>query len=460
MKTLLSLLLGGALLAAGCDIWGTAARLASDGAVDDGWAGEEDGKPADATDGFDGDQASADTDGCVLGQDVFMAVKLADGYFSRPDRLLSGLFDRQPAFDLVVQDDQSEILMVLVNLRLEMSGSTFENSAKLSFGTYPVERAVAFDAGTSSQRDNSYDIAVMTMEDGTPPKQKLHVLKNSATSLAFSSFEGFPVVASEMYGSANLMAGRFNDDDAPDLLVNVAYQGSSNYLYLWSGDTFTLHSGNLALDPMEKYLVKDLDGDERDDLVFVELPDMANPQNPKWIKVALGGKTASDGFFALRQVASFSELVTRDLITADFNGDGFQDLALAVSASDNKTELRFFVGTNIGGVFEKFSESFSSYFVDTTAVRLQAADLDGDGKEELMAGDLNSAEVLVLRNTASNLSIAMKQVFAVKACADYGYRMKDMLAAPVDEDRWPDLIVACGTDSEGAIYFLFNTCGR
>src|SRR5205809_580740 len=83
------------------------------------------------------------------------------------------------------------------------------------------------------------------------------------------------------------------------------------------------------------------------------------------------------------------------IVAADLDGNGVQDLAVTNYFSDNVTILR----NNGSG---KFTHPASSpVAVGNGPVAIAAADLDGDGDQDLAVANYGSSNVTILRNNGS-----------------------------------------------------------
>lgn len=133
--------------------------------------------------------------------------------------------------------------------------------------------------------------------------------------------------------------------------------------------------------------------------------------------------------------------IVEDVAAIDLDGDGFDDAAIIGSLSFNlATGL-----TNGAGKFRKaFPES--STFTGVGPVSATVADLDGDGREDLVASVLFTTEPL--RVLAGNGTAKMRYVGGYAS----GPLQQNPVIADFDEDGKPDIVVA----GLGALSFLKN----
>jgi len=133
--------------------------------------------------------------------------------------------------------------------------------------------------------------------------------------------------------------------------------------------------------------------------------------------------------------------------TSDFDGDGKPDLAITNSGDSTVSILRNTSNTE--------TISFASK-VDYTTVKnprgLACADLDGDGKPDVVVVNQRSKTVSVMRNTSTTgiISFAPKVDYAV------GYWPPCVSITDFDGDGKPDLVIA--NDGSTSISIFRNTC--
>ena len=181
-----------------------------------------------------------------------------------------------------------------------------------------------------------------------------------------------------------------------------------------------------------------------------------------------------DRLLALRAAASQTQFLPslgagRSLI-ADFNGDGFPDLAF-VNFIHGSTHDHFPVYIYWGGA-AGFSAERRSELPTETAMGLTAADLDGDGRPELIIANVGSEDAVTAAisaprrtlpaptNSTSRIYWSTATGFTVDRVTDLPTRFAvDVKAADLDRDGRQDLVFLEGGDAPGLRVFYGDARG-
>ncbi len=177
--------------------------------------------------------------------------------------------------------------------------------------------------------------------------------------------------------------------------------------------------------------VADLNGDGKPDLIVANYD--SNTVSVLLNTTATGATTPS---FAAQQTFA-TGINPRSVTAADLNGDGKPDLIVANVGSNTVSVL---LNTTATGATSPSFATQKTFATGTAPRSVTAADLNGDGKPDLIVANLGSNTVSVLLNTtapgATTPSFAAQQTFAT------GSGPKSVTAADLNGDGKPDLIVA------------------
>lgn len=142
------------------------------------------------------------------------------------------------------------------------------------------------------------------------------------------------------------------------------------------------------------------------------------------------------------------------LLIADLDGDGKPDLIIANVYAHSVSILR-----NIGSVGTLDSTSFAPAFdlplalgsSSDNPLGIEAADVDGDGKLDLVVCDRGSNQLLVFRNVAVPGALTTNS-FTAPVALPTGNDPRHVRVADLDGDGRPDLVVACYADNALSIF--------
>lgn len=128
--------------------------------------------------------------------------------------------------------------------------------------------------------------------------------------------------------------------------------------------------------------------------------------------------------------------------TADLNGDGRPDLAIANADSD-WVSVRLGSGNGVFGDAVPYATAYP--------ISIAAADLDGDTRPDLAVANIGSEAVSVLKNLGPG-------IFAPPVDYPVGPLTASIAALDLNNDGWPDLAVANGSigDTTGTVNVLIN----
>jgi hypothetical protein len=233
---------------------------------------------------------------------------------------------------------------------------------------------------------------------------------------------GAPTTYPAQPRAVGLAAGDVNGDGNVDLLVGTQ---STNSVQVFLGDGsghFTAGLPVVTGQAPNAPVLADLNGDGKLDLV-------TGNADVQYVTVMMGN---GDGTFTLKH--TFTGDRASSVAVADFNGDGKLDLAVAEYSLDTPSVVSVMLGQG-GGDFGPARE----FATGGDPVSVVAADVDGDGKLDLVTSDFDSLDVAVLRGRGDG-SFQAPRFFRV------GGESGDVAVADVDGDGHLDLLA---TDSVG-----------
>ncbi|WP_367155496.1 FG-GAP repeat domain-containing protein [Methylomonas sp. HYX-M1] len=228
--------------------------------------------------------------------------------------------------------------------------------------------------------------------------------------------------------SANqfLTSARLNNDSYPDLIATDPTHNSLSLLLGNGAGSFTLQPA-LAVGVVPVAVASaDFNGDGKPDLAIAHYGDNESAPNGS-LQLALGN---GDGSFQAAQIVR-ADVIAKSLATADFNLDGKLDLA-AIIGSNNQDDIEFFAGQGNGG----FAGSQALGLNLGSLAGLQAADADRDGKPDLGFSISSSSRAAGLRGNGDG-SFTFSGFISL---GSYG----DAKLAQLNDDTEPDLIVSTG----------------
>lgn len=351
---------------------------------------------------------------------------------------------------------------------------------------------------------------------GTLAAGAVNVLYGTATGLSAAGDQIWDQGTAGIVGTPNagddfglsLAIGDFNGDWYVDVAVGipddgvtsnrvggvqVLYGSSSGFSavgnQLWSQDSpFILDVAEDGDDFGVAVTAGDFDGDGYDDLAIgVPLEDLGAETDAGAVNILYGtaaGLSSDRNMFLHQDVvgtfnaAEAGDRFGRSLAAGDFDGDGYDDLAVGIEGEDNGSVVNsgavhvfYGSGAGIDAVNDWYFQQSTSGMADSSEVAdffgysLAAGDYDGDGYCDLAVGvpreDIDALDdagaVHVVFGTTSGLAVPGNQFWhqgvtgmdnAAEGLDLFGY---SLAAGDFDRDGFDDLAVGIPYEDNGAI---------
>jgi len=226
-----------------------------------------------------------------------------------------------------------------------------------------------------------------------------------------------------------VVAAQFTSSGNIDLAVSN-YATSQIFVLLGNGDGTFQAPIKFSIPSPIALAVGDMNGDGKEDLVVAEYQGTVESS----VAVLLG-----DGSGRFRQSGSYlSGVETTGVAVADFNGDGYIDVAVA----NNTGNVKVFFGTGKGTLERPTTYSLAG----TNPYGIAAGDLDGDGHPDLAVAEAIGGSVAVLLNDGTG---KFKKPVTYNAG---GGEARDVKIADLRNSGDQDLVVA--NASQGMVVLL------
>ncbi|HEY4110066.1 MAG TPA: FG-GAP-like repeat-containing protein [Puia sp.] len=355
------------------------------------------------------------------------AVRVRTGYW--PRTLAAGDLDGDGKVDVVTGNANDNSLSVLLNTSVP-GAVAFAPAMSLPTGPDVIKVAMGDIDG-----DGKLDLVEVNFNNGNASSFSVYRNTSVSGALSFAPRVDYPTGN----GSTDVVLADMNGDGKTDILV------PSGNSAIWSIYLNRSTAGVIAFDPAVSYTalghaenlaVTDLDNDGKPDVVITNFSssDISVYRNQSSGGVLSMG-VSTDYDLAEGANATF-------VATADLDGDGKPDVGVS-NYSLNTVSL--FRNTSTAGNVTLFLQQNLTHPPTT----LSFADINGDGKVDLCSGEMVTGKLSVFQNTSAAVGL-----FSFNNNVDLSPGSLDVFTAvaDVDGDGKPDLLAVAADQNSLVVY--------
>ncbi|WP_276481284.1 FG-GAP-like repeat-containing protein [Paraflavitalea pollutisoli] len=317
-----------------------------------------------------------------------------------------------------------------------LSSSTLTTSVELSAGWQPYGLVNAdFDG------DGRNDLIAVNSASNT-----VTVLRNNGNGNgdAFTVSTYFPVG----FYCNSIIAGDINGDGKADLVLTA---GNDNKLLVMRNTSI---AGTIAFDaPLSlttaslprQAAIADLDGDGKPDIVTANFLDRS-------LSVFRNNGIAGNLLFGAKLDFPVGSLFPNSVVATDLNGDNRPDLAVSVTNPTGIDSLTILL--NAGSPSFVF-ESGNSWAVADSVTMISTADVDLDGRNDLLLGSFSPGYITIFRNTTTGNVLSLAPKLQLPASTE----SEKVAIGDIDGDGKPELAVTTKAAGTISVYRNRSTPG-
>lgn len=221
---------------------------------------------------------------------------------------------------------------------------------------------------------------------------------------------------------------------APSIYFTENLTSGESFIGMGVGPTNSFNTAQSISKPSANgYTVAaDFDGDGFNDIAAT------SPDNDNFTVYQNVGQTGtlSTASFTARGPFTAGDL-PQGIAAFDFDGDGKIDLAIANAVNSVTATVSVFRNTSAAGTISFTKLDFPA---GPGATDIAAADLDGDGKPDLVVTNANANSFSIFKNT-STVGVLSTSSFAAKVDYPIGSVPRGLVVADIDNDLRADIII-------------------
>jgi hypothetical protein len=363
-----------------------------------------------------------------------------------PVRVTASDLNGDGQMDLIATNNGDGTVSVLMNATAPgASQLKFASRQTFAVGPHPFG-VTAADLNGDGRADlvvanNNSQGSISVLLNETSPGATVPLFAPQQTFAAGSNCDSVTAVDLNGDGKLDILASNFNNPAAM-VLVNATKPGATTVSFVPAP---SLTEGGDS----ECATAADLNGDGASDLITADL--YSGTVSVLFNTTALPQSTTVE----YDQPATFATGAAPSAVQAvDINGDGLKDLVVANAQSMSVSVL---LNTTAPGATLPSFANQQTFAVGNLPNSVIAADVNGDGRMDLITTNLESDTVSVLLNAivpgATAASFEVQQTFAV------GAKPEPAAIADIDGDGRPDVIVPCYGSNSVSVLLNATTVG-
>jgi gliding motility-associated-like protein len=299
--------------------------------------------------------------------------------------------------------------------------------------------AYLYSLGASDLNDDGKPDLVIS--GGNVGDNRVYIRRNTSTttSVAFASSLTITVAGGLSGPGSQISFGDLDGDTKPDVVVPGANANAFVILNNVGNLTFTPVVVSSAVTPTGT-AVSDLDLDGKPDIVI------SNYGSSHIIAYPNTTSTPGSIIIGAGITMTGSLFQTNQLVTADLDGDGKPEI---IAPQGSANTIHFYRNTSTPGSIAFNSRQSENLFADNThnASSIAVADLNNDGKPDLVVTDggvPNASSIAILRNTSTVGSVTFSITYVEIGTAPYNQGFASF--GDMNGDGKPDLVLSMDKD--------------